>query len=366
MFSAYEDAGIRANVSTNVVDRNVFDTLPYAREIVPAELQKLAERPPVSMSAYMDFCRAAFARLHGRAGRLGLMVAPSAPQRCTPELLLACDEMARAQQVPFHTHVLETKTQAVAGRELYGKTLIAHMRDLGLLHRGITIAHSVWVTDDDMEMMGEAGCSVVHNCISNQKLGSGVAPVRRLIDAGVNVALGTDGLSSNDTARMFDVVRAAGLLHSVATPDESQWVTATEILKAATLGGARSALLDDQTGSLKAGKKADLLVLKTSGLNFMPLNDVRNHLVYCENGASIELVMVNGEIVVRDGRAVRVDEDGVLREVRELVPAYLSEHARTEERNRVFAPYIAEIQRRAMIQDIGINRYAGDMPFWSQ
>lgn len=363
VFSAYEDAGIRANVSINVVDRSFFDTLPYAREIVPPEVQQLAARRPIDISAHVDFCRAAFSRLHGRAGRLRLMIAPSAPQRCTPDLLAACNELARAHRVPLHTHVLETKTQAVAGRELYGKTIVAHMQELGLLHRGTTIAHSVWVTDDDMAMMGEAGCSVVHNCVSNQKLGSGIAPVRRLIDAGVNVALGTDGLSSNDTGRMFDVVRAAGLLHGVATPDDSGWVTAAEILEAATVRGARSALLDDHTGSLEVGKRADLVLLKTSGVNFLPLNDLRNQLVYCENGTSVELVMVNGEVVVRDGRVTRIDEDRVLAEIREVVPAYLAEHAQTEERNRVFAPYIAEINRRARMQDIGINRYAGDASF---
>jgi 5-methylthioadenosine/S-adenosylhomocysteine deaminase len=364
VFSAYDDAGIRANVSNNVMDKKVLDTMPFLRELVPAELQAQADATPISIGAYMDYCEAAFASLHGRAGRLRYMIAPSAPQRCTAEMMIACNDMAVRHGVPLHTHILETKTQAVTGPEFYGKTLIRYMHDIGVLNRGVTIAHSIWVTDEDMALMGAAGCSIAHNVISNQKLGAGIAPVRRLLDAGVNVALGTDGLCSNDTARMFDIIHAAGLIHSVATPDYSKWLSAAEVLKMATLDGARSALIDDHTGSLEAGKRADLIVLKINGINFTPLNDVRNHLVYCENGQSIEMVMVSGEVVVRDNRLTRIDEDAILAEIRETVPAYLTEHAADEALNRAFEPYFFEMHRRATIRDIGINRYAGDMSMW--
>lgn len=364
VFSAYDDVGIRANVSSNVMDKKVLDTMPFLRELVPADLQAQADAAPIAIDAYMDFCKSVFASLHGRAGRLRFMIAPSAPQRCTAEMMIACDEMARANGVPLHTHILETKTQQVTGPEFYGKTLIRYMHDIGVLNPGVTIAHSIWVTDEDMALMGAAGCSIAHNVISNQKLGAGVAPVRRLLDAGVNVALGTDGLCSNDTARMFDIMHAAGLIHSVAGPDYSRWLTASEVLRMATLDGARSALLSDHTGSLEVGKRADLIVLKLTGLNFAPLNDIRNHLVYCENGQSIEIVMVDGEIVVRDHKLTRVDEDAILDEVRETVPAYLAGHAEYERLNRAFEPYFAEMHRRATIRDVGINRYAGDMPMW--
>src|ERR1019366_6168403 len=108
---------------------------------------------------------------------------------------------------------------------------------------------------------------------SNQKLGAGVAPIRRLLDAGVAVGLGTDGLSSNDSARIFDVMRVAGLIHSVPGPDYSQWISAREILTAATIGGARSALLDHLTGSLQVGKAADLIMLDLNAYPFVPRND---------------------------------------------------------------------------------------------
>lgn len=364
VFRAYEDVGIRANISSNVMDKKVLDTMPFLRQLVPAELQTEADAPPAEIAPYMEFCEAVFASLHDKAGRLRFMVAPSAPQRCTPDMMIACDEMARKHKVPLHTHILETKTQQVTGPEFYGKTLIRYMHDIGVLNPGVTIAHSIWVTDEDMELMGDAGVSIAHNVISNQKLGAGVAPVRRLLDAGVNVALGTDGLCSNDTARMFDVMHAAGLIHSIAGPDYSKWLTATEVLKMGTIDGAKSALIEDKTGSLEVGKRADLVVLKMTGLNFAPLNDVRNHLVYCENGESIETVMVNGAVVVQDKKVLTIDEDAILEEVRETVPAYLAEHAEWEKKNARFAPYFHEMHRRATIRDVGINRYQGDMPAW--
>lgn len=361
VFDAYDHAGIRAGVSAAVMNINLLDTLPEARAILPVDVQKrIGEYTPVSVEGYIAFCKSVFATLDGRAGRLRFMLSPSAPQRCTPDLMLACDELARAHGVPFHTHVLETKTQAVTGRVLHNKTLIRYLHDLGLLHDGTTIAHGIWVSDDDIALMGEAGCSVVHNCLSNLKLGSGVAPVRKLIDAGVTVALGTDGLSSNDTARIFDVMRTAALLHNVAGPDYTGWMEAHEILRAATTDGARSMRLGDITGSLAVGKRADLLMLRLSSLSFTPLNDVVRQLVYCENGSSIELVMVDGRIVCRDGRLTTVDEDMIMAEIRETVPAYLARHAETEARNRFLEPYLAEIHRRATARDIGFSRFVDD------
>jgi len=358
VFKAYEDAGIRANVSSAAMNIHTLDALPYAREVMPPELQaQLDFGPPMSADAYMDYCRSAFSTLHGRAGRIQFMLAPSAPQRCTADLLQACHALAVEMGVPLHTHVLETKTQAVTGHELYGKSLIAYMDELGVLSRNTTIAHSVWVGDRDIERMGAARCSVAHNAISNQKLGAGIAPIRQLMDAGVTIGLGTDGVSSNDTARIFDVMRVAGLIHSVSGPDYSQWIEADAILKMATLGGARSAMLEDVTGSLEVGKAADLLILDLTTLSFTPLNDVARQLVYAENGSSIETVMVAGEIVVHQGRMRSIDEAAILAEIRELVPAHLAEHARLEQRNAAFHSTMAEIHRRATSRDIAMNRY---------
>ena len=361
VFSAYEAAGIRANVSNSIINIAPLDALPFAREIVPPELQRALDAGErVTGAVYADYCRKVFSTFHGRAGRLRYMISPSAPQRCTMDLLEACAALAKTYAVPFHTHVLETKTQAVTGSEIFGVSLIRYLNDHRLLNRNVAIAHSVWVSDEEMRLMGEAGCSVAHNAVSNLKLGSGVAPARRLMDAGVTIALGTDGASSNDTLRIFDVMRLAALLHSATGPDPSRWLTAADILRAATIGGAYSAMLEKETGSLEVGKRADLIMLRTDTLAFTPMNDVRKHLVYAENGSSLELVMVNGAVVVRDNKLTQVDEDEILREVREVTRAYLAGHREVEERNRALEPYMAEIHRRATLSDIELNRYVGD------
>jgi 5-methylthioadenosine/S-adenosylhomocysteine deaminase len=365
VFRAYDDAGIRANVSSAVMNIHTLDALPFAREVMPQSLQdQLDFGPQITAEAYIDYCRSAFSSLHGTSGRLNFMIAPSAPQRCSRDLMLACMDLAVDRGVPFHTHVLETKTQAVTGHELYGKSLVAYMHDLGLLRRNTTFAHSVWVSDADIQLMGEAGMSIAHNAISNQKLGAGISPIRRLLDAGVTVGLGTDGVSSNDTARIFDVMRVAGLIHSVSGPDYTRWVTSEEILRMATIGGARSAMLEHITGSLEVGKAADLLILNLNTYAFMPLNDVVKHLVYSENGSSIEAVMVAGKVVMQGGQLTTVNEADVLAEINELVPAHLAEHSELERRNAVFEPVMAEIHRRSTLLDIGLNRYQGDAVGW--
>lgn len=364
VFQAYEDVGLRATISGHVVDRPFLDTIPFTRDLVPSSLRREAEAiAPTDGTAWLDLCRHALSELHGRAGRLNFMLAPSAPQRCTPELMQAAMELAEAHDVPFHTHILETKVQAVTGAEFYGETLIAFMKRLGLLRRRTTIAHSIWVTDADIAMMGEAEVSVVHNVISNQKLGAGVAPVKRLLRAGVNVALGSDGISTSDTARMFAVMHAAGLIHNVQTPDTDLWLSAEEVLHAATLGGARSACLEEETGSIEPGKKADILVLDLGTIAFTPRNDLRNHLVYCETGSSITHSIVNGEIVAQDGRCLRVDEAALLDELREAMPDFLAAHEETEALNRRFEPFFREIHKRCNARDLGIARL-GREPAW--
>lgn len=358
---AYDDAGIRATVSGHVIDKDFLDTIPFAREHVPADLQaEIARLTPPTAADYVAFAKEAHARFEGRSGRIRFMPAPSAPQRCTPDLMQQANALAREWNVPFHTHIVETKVQGVTGPAMHGRSLMRYMRDLDLLHPWTTIAHSIWVTDDDIALMGEAGVSIVHNTISNQKLGAGIAPVRRLLEAGVNVALGSDGICSNDTGRMFEVMKACGLVHKITTPDYTRWLDASEVLHACTLAGARSALLERETGSLEVGKRADLLVLDLTTESFTPRHDLRNHLVYCENGSSIETVIVNGEVVVEGGRLARVDERALLAELRELMPAFLARHEATEASNRRLEPYFAAIHRRCNLMDIGVDRLATD------
>lgn len=359
VFRAYDDAGMRANCSGHMINKHFLDTIPYIKDVLPSELRAEFENvEPPSTEYYLEFAREAITRFHEPDGRLRYVIAPSAPQRCTEDLLAAAAELSVAEDVAYHVHVLETHTQAVTGPVMYGKTLIQLMSDLGALNEGTSIAHAIWVGDDDIELMAEAGCSIAHNPICNLRIGAGVAPLRRFLDAGVNVALGTDGISSNDTSRIFDVMHVAGLVHNVTSIDYHSWPAAEEILMAATIGGARSMRLGGTTGAIEVGRKADLVMLNLKTLNFTPLNDVRRHLVYCENGTSVETVIVNGDVVVEAGRLTRVDEEAVIDEARERLPEFLAQHAQVEELNRTFEPYFAEVHRMCSEMDVGMERRA--------
>jgi 5-methylthioadenosine/S-adenosylhomocysteine deaminase len=132
------------------------------------------------------------------------------------------------------------------------------------------------------------------------------------------------------------------------------------VLTAGTIGGAKTALIGHETGSLEAGKKADFLVLDMSTVAFTPLNDIRNHLVYCENGSSIESVYVNGEKVVEHGRLTKVNEAELLAELRALMPEFLAEHSKVEDMNRALEPFFAMIHKRCNLVDLGIHRLGSD------
>ncbi|MGI8413872.1 MAG: amidohydrolase family protein [Solirubrobacteraceae bacterium] len=350
MFRAYEETGMRANCSGGVMNKPFADTLPYADRFLPDDLIELwAAAPPPTAEAYLEFAAEAVSRYHGR-GRLRYVVAPSGPQRCTPELLGGAFQFAERHDTAYHTHVLETKVQLITGREVYGKSLVEHLRDSGALGARVTMAHAIWITDEDLELIVASDCSVAHNPVCNLRIGSGIAPVRQLLDAGVNIGLGTDEIDCNDSGRLFDVMHLAGLVHNLSTYDYDRWPTAAEILHAATMGGARIVCLEHEIGSLEAGKKADIVLLDLDASPFVPLNDPSVHLVYAENGSSVTDVLVDGEVVVRERRLTRIDEAAVKAEIALRAPEYLAQRDRWEAIARQYEPHVKALYMHCMEQ----------------
>jgi cytosine/adenosine deaminase-related metal-dependent hydrolase len=355
VFRAYDEVGMRANVSGHVINRPFFETIPYLEETLPDRLkEKFLRIPPLDLGEYLEFCSTAVKEFHGGAnGRLRYVVAPSGPQRCTEELLESVADFSRTFEVPFHIHILETRVQRVTGTRLYGRSLIKLMSDLDALHERTSIAHAIWIDEDDIELVANSGASIAHNPVCNLRIGSGVAPLRAMLKAGVNVALGTDGISSNDSCRLFDVMKSAGIVHTVSTDDYDEWPTASEILWAATRGGARAVGLEDQIGSIEPGKKADLVALDLCTSAFVPVNDLRNQLVYAENGSSVRIVMVDGEVVVEDGKCTKIDETQVLRHAREILGDYLKQHALVEDDARELEPFLRAVYERCCAEHRG-------------
>lgn len=366
VFEAYRDIGIRANISGHVVDRPFASHFPFmADALEPGLRSELDALTVVEGDEYLAYAEESAQRYADYAGgRLRFMLGPSAPQRCTPELLTGIDALSRKYDLEYHIHVLETRTQLITGEEFYGKTMVEYLHALGVLSERVTIAHGIWLTESDVDVLVDTRTSVSHNPISNLKLGSGIAPWRRYLDAGVNLGMGTDGMSSSDTARMSEVVKAAALLHKVTGPDYRQWPTAQEVLAVGTIGGARSARLGDAVGSIEVGKRADLVVYDMNSLAFTPRNKPELHLVYSENGSSIETVMVDGKIVLADGALTTIDERAVLDELQARGPELRAWQDRLEQANRALLPAFDRQYAAVMNRPSPVERFSGRGECW--
>src|SRR5690606_17082934 len=234
--------------------------------------------------------------------RIRIVIAPCGPQRCSVEMLREINRLSESLGVPVHSHTLETRLQAVHAGQVWGKTAIEYLHELGLLSPRLTIVHGIWLTDRDVALLAEHGCSVVHNPLSNLKLGSGLCPVRKLLDAGVNVALGTDGLATSDTADLIEAIRVASLIHRPGSPDYDRWVSAAEVFRMATLGGARTGLMEREVGSLEPGKKADLILLDRDAWGLIPMSDPVRHLAYSITSEAVRTSIIAGRVITRDRR----------------------------------------------------------------
>ena len=309
---AMRDLGLRHVVALTLSDRNYEETIPLGNTAADLdnEIKRMSQSEGKPTKAWLDDCEAFIDTFHAPEKLTIACPGPSAVQRCTDELLAKSAETARRRNLPIHIHLAETKAQQVMGRQLYGKSLLQHLDSLGVLGADLSLAHSIWIENGDIELLASRDVTAVHNPASNLRIGSGLAPVKEYLAAGVHLTLGTDGAASNDGQNMFDAVRLAGLIHNQAGTDFNQWVSPAQVLTMSTRNGARAFGLD--AGVLATGKLADVTLLRRDTPAFTPLNDVRNQLVFCENGSSVDTVIVNGEIIVEGGRLQRMDEQAVL------------------------------------------------------
>jgi len=353
----YLDVGLRVSVAPMIWNRPFTRTLPYLDTIMPEAERERVDRTPPAVDVILDFHASLVKDWDRREGRVHVMLAPAAPQRCTDELLRAFGTASRTESRAIHSHILETKVQAVTAREFYGKSMIAHLRDLGFLSSRLTVIHGVWLSRNDIAMLAEAGATVAHNPICNLKLRSGVAPVPQLLEAGVNVALGTDNPSANDSSRLFESVKLAALLQNLTGPTPRPGSPARVALRMATTGGARSMGLADEVGALEPGRRADIAVLDLDALGLLPLNDPVRQVVYCETGASVRTVLVNGRVVVDEGRLTTLDLQALREEAREIGRKVIADNREVRERVERIRPYVDEVHRRAVAQDLGFSAF---------
>ncbi len=241
--------------------------------------------------------------------------------------LRAVRDLADKYKVPILIHVAETEDEVQIIEQRHKMTPVGWLASIGFLGPNVVMAHGVWLTDDDIATLRRTGTSVSHNPESNMKLGSGIAPVPKLLAAGVTVCLGTDGAASNNDLDMFGAIRQAAFLHKVAARDPRA-VPATTALAMATIDGARALGLDRKIGSLEVGKRADLIAVSMAGARQTPMYNPVSHLVYVSRGADVRTTIVNGRVLMRDRQMRTLDERVVLadavalsKKVREAVAA---------------------------------------------
>jgi cytosine/adenosine deaminase-related metal-dependent hydrolase len=289
------------------------DTLPLDPASVAAARDAAADVTRRETAQALDGAAAFIEAEHGRHPLTTCLVGPSAAHRCSDELLRGARELADATGAGIHMHLGEAKSHAVRNHQLFGASLVARLDRLGVLAPDVSLAHGVWLDDDEFDRLGRSGATVVHNPASNLKLGSGVARVRDMWARGVNVAVATDGPCSSDNFNMFEALRLAGLLHTTNRVDYGEWPSARQVLAMATRAASRAVRLEDRVGALETGRLADLVLLSRDSPAWAALNDPYIQLVYSENGSSVDRVFVGGREVVRDGRVTTIDEAAVYR-----------------------------------------------------
>jgi len=359
--SAYRDSGIRAFLALDQPELTEAEKLPFVDEFDDAARRAFAAPAPAPASRLLEAYDHLIGTWHGAAeDRIRAAVSISAPQRVSLDYFAALDDLARRHGLPLYAHMLETKVQRTLMTEqprFAGRSLVGYTAAAGLLAPHTNVIHAVWVDDADLDTIAAAGSTVVHNPVSNLRLGSGVLPWRAMLDRGIPVALGTDEAICDDSVNVWTVAKTAGLIHNVAGLDSDDWPTAAEVLTALWSGGARATRRPDDLGVVAPGRLADLALVDLHSIAFTPLNDLREQLVHCEDGRDVVLTMVAGRVVAEGGHVTSVDETALLDEARELFAAKLPLIQAARGEAAALMPAYQHVVRRAAATDVGFSRW---------
>lgn len=260
----------------------------------------------------LDYTRNLYKNWNGKAdGRIKVMVAPHAPYTCSPAYLEKIIDLAKELGAGIHIHLSETKKEVEDSFEQYKKSPIKHVYDLGLFEIPTLAAHCVHVSDEDIEILSANGVSVVNNPGSNFKLASGFAPVEKMINRGVNVALGTDGSSSNNNLNMFEEMNLAAVINK-AVNESAVSIPAITAIEMATSNGAKALNWEDEIGSIEVGKKADLILVDMNKPHLYPRHNVVSAIAYSCQASDVETVIVDGKVLMEKYELKTIDIEKVM------------------------------------------------------
>ncbi|MFG6495991.1 amidohydrolase [Fictibacillus sp. UD] len=257
------------------------------------------------------------ARWHGKGnGRITTMIAPHSPYMCPPDFLRSAVNLSKEKDVPLHIHLAETKDEEKMIQEKYGVSPVEYLRQAGVFDRHVLLAHGVHFNDADYETLTTVQGGIIHNPVSNAKLGCGISDVKRLMDFGVKVGLGTDGPASASSLDLFLEMKAASWFQKLKY-EEAAVLSAHDVLTMATQNGADILGIGNEVGSLTVGKKADILLMDMNKLHLTPSHEPANLLVYSATGQDVDTVIIDGKMVMRGRELKTIDEEKVMANAKE-------------------------------------------------
>lgn len=297
VFKVVKDSGFRATVGKCMMDKG---------DEVPSALHEETEASIKESLALLE-------TWHGKAeGRIRYCFAPRFALSCTRELLARVAQLARERDVLVHTHASENTNECALVESETGLRNVAYLDSIGLSGRHVVLAHCVHLDAAEVETLANTGTNVAHCPSSNLKLGSGIAEIVRMLDRGVSVSLGADGAACNNRLDMFTEMRSMALLQkAMHGPDV---IPAKQALRIATIGGAIALGLEKQIGTLEAGKQADVAVVNLRSLHSSPYLDPVSALVYSAQTSDVQSVVIDGQVVMKDGELLTLDERAVVEE----------------------------------------------------
>lgn len=320
---AYQELGIRAFIAPLLMDEPFVAGLPQGRSLPHAPY-------PRSAAENLAVMETLIAQFHQPERGIQIAVGPTGFHRCSDELLAGCAALSDRYNLCRHTHLLETKVQQKLAYEKYGKSAVTHLKHLGFLDHRTSLAHGVWLSDEDLQATAETRSTLVHNPLSNLRLGSGIAPVLKALQMGVNVAFGCDGAASNDAQDLLEAIKIGTILHTVTDPDYEHWLTPRQAIAMASLGGAKGVNLESQVGSLTVGKKADLVLYDLAHPSMLPQTDPIQLLVLGRPTQVVAAAWVNGRQIIADGQIQTIDYPTLYQSLLDR-----SRHARSPQRQTI-------------------------------
>ena len=322
----FADAGMRTAFSVYFRQRNrvVYqDDQQFIAKLpgdLAGQLRRFLSAVDLPEEEYFSLFHSLREEYAGRPeSRVTVLLSPSNVHWISDDFLLRTKEEAARSNAAIHIHLVESLYQKEFGLRTWGRTPVEHLNALGFLGPEVSCAHCVWLTEQDIDIMAQTGATVCHNPSSNLRLKNGIAPVNALLAQGVNVALGTDSTSINDDDDMVQEMRLAAKLHRQPGLDQPA-LNSHQALRLATANAARPTSLQDKIGVLEPGRFADLVLLNLDAMEepYMDADtDVVDTVLYRGKASHVDTVMIQGEVVVRNGTFIKMDKAAVMREIKE-------------------------------------------------